>query len=180
MKPVQMFVALVLAAMFAGFALMFFTPKSVANKTVVAESSNPMIRPGLPPGQDLFVYFISPTCPVNNDAIKHYEAIYKAQNKPEGFIGVFVGNEREFENWQKEHNTSFPVVLDPDMNLVDRYGAEASPTVVRIDPQAKIKQTWPGFSTKDLNELNQGLATLNQIEPPKVEFPGAPAETQHG
>ncbi|MBI2369759.1 MAG: TlpA family protein disulfide reductase [Deltaproteobacteria bacterium] len=60
---------------------------------------------------------------------------------PRGFVVLAVAMDREgaraVEPAVRERGYSFPVLLDPKMEVANRYGVHATPTVVLIDRQGR-------------------------------------------
>lgn len=73
---------------------------------------------------------------------------------PRGFVVLAVAMDREgarvVESAVRERGYSFPVLLDPKMEVANRYGVHATPTVVLIDRQGKAvgqavgERNWAG------------------------------------
>lgn len=128
----------------------------------------------------LFLYMIQASCGMNAQAVKYYERIFKAYNGKPNFIGIFDGNAKTYQAWQKIYKVSFPILLDPEMKIIDAYHAERSPWLFMIGTDGKILEEWKGYSKSYLEQLNKLMAENSQLKLKKVDFEGAPSEPRHG
>ena len=51
----------------------------------------------------LVLYFISWSCPINENAVTYYNEIAKAYKGKVNFVGVIDAHETVFKQWNKEH-----------------------------------------------------------------------------
>jgi len=129
----------------------------------------------------VFVYFISTSCPVSKAAMPHYEAFAKAYaDKGLTVIGVLNDDKAGFEKWNKLHNVSYPVVLDPEHKIIKAYHIAKAPSAVLVGKNGKVIKAWTGYSKQQLVETNELTAKAVGKPAPKLEFAGAPASWQAG
>jgi peroxiredoxin len=125
------------------------------------------------------LYFIKIGCPVNDPLVGFYNQIARSY-KGVQFLGVIDGNAKAFENWNKKHKVTFPVVLDPDKKVIKAFGAQASPWVVVVNQNGTIGRIDPGSSQARLNALNQFAARTAKVQVAKIDFSRAPARDSFG
>lgn len=132
-------------------------------------------------GSTLVLYFIGHDCPVNAEAIKHYNAIASAyKNNPKvRFVGVINGDAKVFSAWNAKQKVPYLVLMDPDLKIIRSYKAVASPWVVRI-ANGKISHVQEGFSKGRLSELSGLMAKDGGVSAAKLTFTGAPAQERFG
>jgi peroxiredoxin len=83
-----------------------------------------------------------------------------------GFLVVAVNtdppaNESQVKPWVRQHKFTFPFVLDPDNNTLDKYNpSRALPYGVLVDRQGNIHTTYPGYKTGGEALLRQEVEKL--------------------
>lgn len=126
------------------------------------------------------IYFINHDCPVNADAVAHFNKLASAYAGKVGFIGVINGDKSTFTTWQKKFNAPFPVVLDPDLKIIRAFKAQFSPWAMMVSKEGKIAKVWQGYSSGSLLEINQSLAAAASMKAAVLKFPGAPDDASGG
>jgi peroxiredoxin len=136
---------------------------------------------GIGKDKPVFVYFISTSCPVSKAAMPHYEAFAKAYaDQGLAVIGVINDDKAAYENWNKTHNVSYPVVLDPNHEIIKAYNIAKAPSGVLVGKNGKVIKAWTGYSKQQLVETNELAAKAVGKPAPKLEFAGAPTSWQAG
>lgn len=129
----------------------------------------------------VFVYFISTTCPVNDEANKYYERIHQAfRTKAITVIGIASDDLVGFNKWNQSHKLTFPVICDADYEHIEAYKVKSSPTSLLIGPDGRVSKVWVGYSESSLKETIGVIASYLRAEPPSVDFRGAPKSTAVG
>jgi peroxiredoxin Q/BCP len=128
---------------------------------------------------DVFLYFISDTCPINAQAVKYFNRLSAAYKGKAQIIGVINTDKKGYAAWQKTFKAPFPVLLDPKLKVIRSYKANASPWMVQVKDK-KIARVWAGYSGPYLKEINEAMATAGDAAVAKVDFGGAPADYQFG
>ncbi len=127
------------------------------------------------------LYFIKADCPVNADAVGHYNKIAQAYEGGKGtFLGVIDGDESVYREWQRRFKAPFPVLYDPELRIIGMYGAERSPWIVALDKDGKVALTQKGFSEKELEELSRHVARAFGAPVAEISFRGAPEVPRFG
>lgn len=129
--------------------------------------------------KDVFLYFISESCPVNAQAFKYYERLSKAYAGKARLVGVINADAAGYKAWAKQFKASFPVLYDPDLKIIRAYKANASPWMVQVSG-GKVKQVWTGYSGPYLKQMSTAMASAGAVEVAKVDFSGAPADFMFG
>lgn len=123
----------------------------------------------------VLVFFISTSCPVTDEASKYYERINKAfKQGTMTVLGIANDDKPGFEEWNKTHNLTFPVVYDSEYKHIEAYKVVSSPTSMLIAPDGKIAKVWVGYSEGWLKETVGVIASYLKVDPPEVDFKGAP------
>ncbi len=128
----------------------------------------------------LVLYFISWSCPINEQAVTYYKEIAKAYKGKVNFVGVIDAEETVFKQWNKDHKVPFTVLYDPDHEIIDAYKAKASPWVIVVNKDGEIEKTYKGFSKKSLQDLSKVMASHTEGEPAKIDLEGAPSYEAYG
>ncbi|MCH7944708.1 MAG: redoxin domain-containing protein [Armatimonadetes bacterium] len=128
----------------------------------------------------LVLYFISWSCPINEQAVPYYKEIAKAYKGKVNFVGVVDGHETVFKQWNRNHKVPFNVLYDPGQVIIDSYKAKASPWVIVINTEGEIEKTYKGYSEKSLQDLSGIMASHTKGEPAKINLEGAPSYEAYG
>lgn len=127
------------------------------------------------------LYFIKEDCPVNADAVAHYNRIAEAYKDGKGtFVGVINGDEAVYRNWQRRFKAPYLVLFDPELKIIGSYGAERSPWIVALDGKGKVALTQRGFSVGELEQLSKHVASAFGKPAAKISFRGAPDVPRFG
>ena len=96
------------------------------------------------------------------------------------FLGVLHGDAKVGKIWQQVAQTPYPVLLDPKLELISRFGVERSAYVALIRSDGTVARLWPGYSKEMLQELNTETAKLAKVPAPKFDSAYAPTEMTSG
>lgn len=125
--------------------------------------------------------FIKDGCPCSEAAQPLFNQLYAAYPSA-AFLGVVDVGGGAARRWAERLRISYPMLTDPDLEVVRDYGVENSAYVVVIDLQGRIVKHWPGYSASMLRDLGSTLAALtgtaeqplNLSEAPDQEYSGCP------
>lgn len=126
------------------------------------------------------LYFIGNTCPVNNQAVKYFNRVAAAYKGSVNFVGVIDGDKATYTAWNKQFKAPYLVLLDPDMKIIEAYGAQRSPWAILVDSKGTITKSWTGYSAKQINELGTALAGASKVTAKKIDVSGAPDSPRAG
>ncbi len=129
---------------------------------------------------DVFLHFISTTCPVNAAAQKYYKRLSSAYTGKATILGVINTDAKGYTAWQKEFKVPYQSIYDPELKVIRSYKANASPWVIQVSKAGKIVQVWPGYSATALKEINAAMAKAAGTKIAQVDLSGAPAEMAFG
>jgi peroxiredoxin len=150
-----------------------FSAKASDGKTY---SLDELLRKG-----PVVLYFIKADCPVNADAVRHYNRIAESYKDGKGtFLGVINGEASVYRDWQRRFKAPFTVLYDPELKIIGSYGAERSPWIVALDKDGKVALTQKGFSQKELAKLNEHVARAFGKPVARISFRGAPDVPRFG
>ena len=82
--------------------------------------------------------------------------------------------------WAKKIRVSYPLLLDPNLQLVRAYGVENSAYAVLVDQKGQITMHWPGYCASMLQELGANLARLTGSAVRPIDTVDAPVEFYSG
>ena len=92
-------------------------------------------------GQVVLLNFWATWCPPCIEEMPSMDSLYR-HFKPRGFIVVAISSDAEgadiVRGFIDRLGVSFPVLLDPDSTIANRYGARNLPMTVLIDPQGRV------------------------------------------
>jgi thiol-disulfide isomerase/thioredoxin len=118
------------------------------------------------------LYFVATDCGSNPEAIPLVQSIYKANEGKGKFFVVMNTDAEGAAKWSKENKTTFPIIPDPDKEVIGRYKIEFSQTGVMVDSGLNETKRFAGYGKAVLEDLNKSLA--NGGEAAKVDLSGAP------
>ena len=93
------------------------------------------------------------------------ERLWK-QHRENGFVLVAVSVDAKTDLVQPfvtEHKLTFPVAIDPDMDVANRYGVKGLPSSFIVDPRGNVAalaigpRAWDGDAAHSLIEGMAGL-----------------------
>jgi peroxiredoxin len=111
-------------------------------------------------GKVVFVNFWATWCPPCREEMPAMERLYR-EHKDHGLVMVAVsldGDSAVVPPFVKEHGFTFPVVLDPKMDVANAYGVRALPSSFVVDPDGQVvgialgARPWDGDAAHSLIE----------------------------
>ncbi len=124
--------------------------------------------------------FIKDGCPCSRSADQFFRRIHAAGRGWVPFFGVIDGGVMVADRWAEQTQTVFPVLADPDLSIIHKYGAESSAYVAFISPGGKIEKLWAGYSEPMLKELAARMAPWVKPGMEPFDVSDAPAELYAG
>jgi peroxiredoxin len=128
----------------------------------------------------MVLVFIKEFCPCGEAAQPFYNRLHEGYGASVRFFGVFDGTRERARNWANRHRPHFPLLADPDREIIHAYRAENSAYLVIVAPGGKIDKYWPGYSSRMLKETGERLARLSARPVAALEFSEAPDELYTG
>lgn len=123
--------------------------------------------------------FIKDGCPCSEAAQPFFNQIAAAYPDAR-FLGVIDVEAEAARRWTSTFGVSYPVLPDPQHELVKDYAARNSAYVILIDRDGRIARYWPGFSSTMLDDLGSALARLCGVTRTAVNIADAPVEMYTG
>lgn len=184
MKKTGVLFALLASVAVVGFALsrqetMRRGDKAPAFAGAAANGQN-LTLSGLLAKGPVVLYFIKEDCPVNAEAIRYYNRLATGYGGKSRLVGVINADKKGYAAWARRFKPTFPVMLDPSLKVIRGYKAQASPWTVEVARDGKVANVWPGYSTKELKEINGRLALAAGAPVAKVDLSGAPSGSAFG
>ncbi len=124
--------------------------------------------------------FIKDGCPCSRSADQYLRRIHTAGRGWVPFFGVIDGNVLVADRWVEQTGTVFPILADPDLDIIHTYGAESSAYVAFIGPDGKIEKLWAGYSESMLKELADRMAPWVKPGMEPFDVSDAPVELYAG
>jgi hypothetical protein len=127
-------------------------------------ASNPAPAPAAGPNLELVaqkapavLYFVKTDCGSNPAALPLVQSLYAANSKSEKFYVVLNADASAAAQWAKDNNTTFPIIPDPDKEIIEKYNVEFSQTGVLVDSDLKEVKRFAGYGKPVLEDLNKTL-----------------------
>lgn len=128
----------------------------------------------------LVLVFIKDGCPCSESAQPFLNRLHEVYGSRARFAGVIDSDAPSATRWGSANGVPFPLLLDPGLEIVRRYGVENSAYVVLVGAGGKVEKAWPGYSTNMLRELGQRLSRMTGLPERLLQLADAPAEMYSG
>ena len=149
-----------------------FTVKDVVGKEVTL-ASPAAERPQ-------FVYFVMDGCPCSFDAEPLFHDLSKQFEGEVDFVSITDAKPEKGKKWFTQMLVPYPVIADPELELINAYKATNSVFSVLIDKNGHIDKMWPGYSVDILKEMNSRMAKLAGVEEKQFDTKYAPIKKTSG
>jgi peroxiredoxin len=128
----------------------------------------------------MVLVFIKDYCPCSEAAKPFYNRLHEAYGDRVHFFGVFDGTRERARNWASRHRPHFPLLADPEREIIRAYRAENSAYLVIVATGGRTAKYWPGYSSGMLKETGERLARLCAMPGKSLDFSEAPDELSTG
>ncbi len=122
----------------------------------------------------VLILFIQDGCPCSVSAEPFYHRLFAAYGDDATFLGIIDGDPEVAQAWVERLETPFPVLCDPDLEIVRDYQVWNSAYAALIDQEGQIVRVWPGYSEEILEEIATSLVTIAGAEKVALNFGEAP------
>lgn len=167
------------------------TPEMLESSTRLAETQVPDLRADASDGASyelralsasspLVLVFIKGGCPCSMSAQPFFNELHAAYGRGARFLGVIHGDLELARGWSREQRVPFPILADPEMQIIRAFRAENSAYVALISARGRVEGLWPGFSSGMLRELGARLALLTGAEERPLDVSAAPEDMYTG
>ncbi len=110
--------------------------------------------PAYRPGNKAVLVFFETDCPTCQLALPYLNALAKDNIQ---VIAISQDSEASTREFVRQMGISYPVELDPGLNLSRAFDPQSVPTIYRLDENGAVAQTLAGLDKAGLNELAQAL-----------------------
>jgi peroxiredoxin len=94
-------------------------------------------------GKTVFINFWTTTCPPCVAEMPHFQALSKdwSSRKDVGILTINIGEDAAtVRNFMESHQFSFPVLLDSQLKVAEKYRIQYTPTSLVIDKNGVLQQ----------------------------------------
>ena len=144
------------------------------NTTDIA--GNPLNLTSLTAGKPLVLFFIESACPCARDAAPFIDQLGQVYSSKCNVVGIINADPTVGRAWVKRVGNKFPVIADPDCEIIKAFGAEAAAYTTLVSPDRIVLKTHPGYSAQSLRELAAEIARLTRSQPRPLSLTDAPAD----
>ena len=125
--------------------------------------------------------FIKDDCPCSTAADPFLQRVHAAGRGFVRFYGVIDGGVMVAQRWaDRNGNTVFPILADPDRKIITAYNVPNSAYVAFINPDGRIEKLWAGYSEEMLKELGGLMARYVKPGMEPYDVADAPRELYSG
>jgi peroxiredoxin len=110
--------------------------------------------------------FFKVTCPVCQYAFPLYDRVYRhLKNSNVTFVGVSQNEEDETEQFMRQYDVTFPVLLDDVKKypVSNAYGLTNVPTLFLISQDGTIEVSGVGWSKSDVEEVARRVSQNGKV-----------------
>jgi peroxiredoxin len=136
--------------------------------------------PALSGGAAVVVIFVKQGCPCSREFEPYFHRLYEAYRGTTRFIAVTDGDASIARRYAEESSVPYPVIADPDEEIIRRFEAKNGGYAALLDPQGTIVGFWPGFSADAMSELGRRISVLANVEERPVATAGLPKHLTSG
>ena len=115
-------------------------------------------------GLPVVLVFARKGCPCNVEFEPFFQRVERLYRGKVRFAAVIDADVEEARSYQAELNVPYPVLADPDRELIRRFKVENGGYVVLLANDATIDGAWPGCSADGLRELGRRIARLSGVD----------------
>lgn len=123
----------------------------------------------------VFLYFIKEGCPVNHRAAPHMTKTFDAYKAKGTLVGVYNGDTADAKKWASQYGAKYVLLADPDMKIIQSYGAPYSPFLIEVGKDGKVAEVLEGLSSKELDKFNKSYAKSINMAAISSDWKGAPS-----
>ena len=111
--------------------------------------------------------FFKVSCPTCQYTFPFLERLHRIfQDKPAQVWGISQDNREDTEEFCREYNITFPVLLDEtNYTISNDYGLYFVPTLYMIDPDGKVQVASEGFCRADLLAVHNSIMNSSDGAP---------------
>lgn len=128
----------------------------------------------------VMLYFINYTCPCNIEAAPYVNQLHRAYGDSVQFVGVANADAKTARIWANENKTDFPILLDPNYEIIKKYQAPSSPTLILVSRDQRIVTKWCGYSKSTFDDMNRTVSDHLKVEIARLNLEHASERLQCG
>ena len=130
-------------------------------------------------GGPVLLMFIKQGCPCSEAAQLFFNDLHAAYPKV-SMWGVFDQEHDKAREWAGRFHVAYPLLIDPEGELVRSYEVENSAYVVLVGRQGGIEKHWPGYSDSMLRDLGSLMAKMTDSPEKPLDLADAPEDLYTG
>jgi peroxiredoxin len=125
-------------------------------------------------GQPVVLVFVKEGCPCNVEFEPFFQRVEHLYRGKVRFAAVIDGDDAAARAYAAELKTPYPVLADPNRELIRRFKAENGGYVALLTSDATIDGVWPGCSADGLRDLGRRIARLSGVQERPLDTSGMP------
>ncbi|RYG37133.1 redoxin domain-containing protein [bacterium] len=131
-------------------------------------------------GRMQFAYFVMEGCPCSIEVEPLFHQLWQLHRKDIDFVAVINKEDKGARQWSVDMLTPYPVVADPNGEVITAYNAPNSAYSALIDDKGRLVKVWPGYSESILADMNKLMSEEFGKKPPEFNPPYVPKEASSG
>ncbi len=128
----------------------------------------------------MLLYFIEKECPCSRDAALFINQLQSAYGNGALVLGIINADADTAKEWKKLSSANFPVIADPNFDIIRAYKAARSASTILVAAGGVIAKSNPGYSAATMKELSMRLAQLTRLTECSLKLETAPEKLRSG
>lgn len=153
-----------------------FTP----HFTVVTADGNNCSLNSLNAKGPLVIAFVQDGCPCSERVQPYLNALNEAYGSRVQFAAIFDADANAARRWAEANGVRFPMLLDPNLDLVRHYDVKGATHIVLVGPDGRISRAWPAFSAGTFRDLGHRLAKATGLHEQSLDLSQLPEIPENG
>jgi len=147
---------------------------SVPPLKAITHRDQPFTWPRPDDGRLLVLVFIKEGCPCNVELEPFFHRLERAYSDVAHFAGVIDADVPKARHYAEANNTPYPVLADPERQIIKRFHAENGAYVALVTPAGTIATLWPGCSAEMFAQMGRGIARAAGVAARPLNVSGLP------
>ena len=128
----------------------------------------------------LLIFFVEKNCPCCLGAKYFVDRMQDLYQDHLTTVAIINADRAEAGKWKRATMADFPILLDPELNVIKKYQATRGVYTTLVAPGGRIAAAYPGYGKQMLKDLGAEIAKLAQIEPRPYQALAAPDRLTSG
>ena len=131
-------------------------------------------------GLPVVMVFVKRGCPCSMEFEPHFHEVERAYQGRVRLVDVIDADQTEARRYAARQNVPYPVLADPDLQIIQRFGAKNGAYVALLSPDGHVVGFWPGSSKDAMRDLGSRVAEVTGSAEQSLDVTQLPAAMTSG